>query len=69
LAIPAVKGTTDAIQDPLLNEIAQQIERSEWLEVPWTKSDVVTAWKEFANGTLDFFGSISAGTRHWKSLQ
>jgi raffinose/stachyose/melibiose transport system substrate-binding protein len=37
LAIPAVKGTADAIQDPLLKEIAQQIERSEWLEVPWTK--------------------------------
>jgi raffinose/stachyose/melibiose transport system substrate-binding protein len=34
LAIPAVKGTADAIQDPLLKEIAQQIERSEWLESP-----------------------------------
>ena len=34
LAIPAVKGTADAIQDPLLKEIAQQIERSEWLEGP-----------------------------------
>jgi raffinose/stachyose/melibiose transport system substrate-binding protein len=34
LAIPAVKGTADAIQDPLLKEIAQQIEKSEWLEIP-----------------------------------
>jgi len=34
LAIPAVKDTADAIQDPLLKEIAQQIERSEWLESP-----------------------------------
>jgi raffinose/stachyose/melibiose transport system substrate-binding protein len=34
LAIPAVKGTADAIQDPLLKEIAQQIERSEWLKSP-----------------------------------
>jgi raffinose/stachyose/melibiose transport system substrate-binding protein len=34
LAIPAVKGTADAIQDPLLKEVAQQIERSEWLESP-----------------------------------
>lgn len=34
LAIPAVKGTADTIQDPLLKEIAQQIERSEWLESP-----------------------------------
>jgi raffinose/stachyose/melibiose transport system substrate-binding protein len=34
LAIPAVKGTADAIRDPLLKEIAQQIERSEWLESP-----------------------------------
>jgi raffinose/stachyose/melibiose transport system substrate-binding protein len=34
LAIPAVKDTADAIRDPLLKEIAQQIERSEWLESP-----------------------------------
>jgi raffinose/stachyose/melibiose transport system substrate-binding protein len=34
LGIPALKGTADAIQDPLLKEIAQQIERSEWLESP-----------------------------------
>ena len=34
LAIPAVEGTADAIQDPILKEIAQQIERSEWLESP-----------------------------------
>jgi len=34
LAIPAVKGTADAIRDPLLKKIAQQIERSEWLESP-----------------------------------
>ena len=34
LAIPAVKGTADAIQDPLLKEIAQQIEKSEWLQIP-----------------------------------
>src|ERR1700724_3100068 len=34
LAIPAVKDTADAIQDPLLKEIAQKIERSEWLESP-----------------------------------
>jgi raffinose/stachyose/melibiose transport system substrate-binding protein len=34
LAIPAVKGTADAIQDPLLKEIAQQFGKSEWLEIP-----------------------------------
>jgi raffinose/stachyose/melibiose transport system substrate-binding protein len=34
LAIPAVKGTANAIQDPLLKEIAQQIEKSEWLQIP-----------------------------------
>src|SRR6516225_2912416 len=34
LAIPAVKGTADAIQDSLLKEIAQQFEQSEWLQIP-----------------------------------
>jgi raffinose/stachyose/melibiose transport system substrate-binding protein len=34
LGIPAVKGTADAIQDPLLKEIAQQFEKSEWPEIP-----------------------------------
>ena len=34
LFIPAVKGTADAIEDPFLKEIAQQIEQSEWLESP-----------------------------------
>jgi ABC-type glycerol-3-phosphate transport system substrate-binding protein len=33
LFIPAVKGTADAIQDPLLKGIAQEIGRSQWIEI------------------------------------
>ncbi len=30
---PAVKGTTDATQAPLLKAIAQEIDRSQWMEI------------------------------------
>ena len=33
LFIPAVKGTADAIQNPLLKGIAQEIDRSQWIEI------------------------------------
>jgi raffinose/stachyose/melibiose transport system substrate-binding protein len=33
LFIPAVKGTADAIQDPLLKQIAQEIDKSQWIEI------------------------------------
>jgi raffinose/stachyose/melibiose transport system substrate-binding protein len=32
--IPAVRGTVDAIQDPLLKEIAQEIGKADWIESP-----------------------------------
>jgi raffinose/stachyose/melibiose transport system substrate-binding protein len=33
LFIPAVKGTADAMQDPLLKQIAQEIDKSQWIEI------------------------------------
>jgi raffinose/stachyose/melibiose transport system substrate-binding protein len=33
LFIPAVKGTADVIQEPLLKQIAQEIDRSQWIEI------------------------------------
>jgi raffinose/stachyose/melibiose transport system substrate-binding protein len=33
LFIPAVKGTAEAIQDPFLKEIAEQINKSQWIEI------------------------------------
>ena len=33
LFIPAVKGTADVIQEPLLRQIAQEIDRSQWIQI------------------------------------
>jgi len=33
LVIPAVKGTADVIQDPFLKQIAQQIDKSQWIAI------------------------------------
>jgi raffinose/stachyose/melibiose transport system substrate-binding protein len=33
LFIPAVKGTADAIRDPFLRQIAQETDRSQWIEI------------------------------------
>jgi raffinose/stachyose/melibiose transport system substrate-binding protein len=33
LTIPAVKGTPDAIQDPLLKSVAQEIDKSQWIAI------------------------------------
>ena len=33
LMIPAVKGTADAIQNPILKEIAQDIDKSQWIAI------------------------------------
>jgi raffinose/stachyose/melibiose transport system substrate-binding protein len=33
LFIPAVKGTAEVIQEPLLRQIAQEIDRSQWIQI------------------------------------
>jgi len=33
LFIPAVKGTADAIEDPFLKQIAQEIDKSQWIQI------------------------------------
>ncbi|MBV8900440.1 MAG: hypothetical protein JOY92_10070 [Verrucomicrobia bacterium] len=33
LDIPAVKGTAEAIKDPFLKAIAEEIEKSQWIEI------------------------------------
>ena len=33
LFIPAVKGTADVIQDPLIKQIAQEIDKSQWIQI------------------------------------
>jgi raffinose/stachyose/melibiose transport system substrate-binding protein len=33
LFIPAVKGTADVIQDPLLKSVAQEIDKSQWIAI------------------------------------
>src|SRR5277367_1973726 len=33
LFIPAVKGTAEAIQDPLLKSVAQEVEKSQWIAI------------------------------------
>ena len=33
LFIPAVKGTADAIQIPFLRQIAQEIDKSQWIQI------------------------------------
>ena len=33
LFIPAVKGTADAIQDPLLKSVAQEVDKSQWIAI------------------------------------
>ncbi len=31
--IPAVKGTAEAIQDPLLKSVAQEVDKSQWIAI------------------------------------
>jgi hypothetical protein len=33
LFIPAVKGTADAIQDPLMKSVAQEVDKSQWIAI------------------------------------
>jgi raffinose/stachyose/melibiose transport system substrate-binding protein len=33
LFIPAVKGTADAIQDPLMKSVGQEVDKSQWIAV------------------------------------
>jgi raffinose/stachyose/melibiose transport system substrate-binding protein len=33
LFIPAVKGTAEVIQEPLLKQIAQEIDRTQWIQI------------------------------------
>jgi raffinose/stachyose/melibiose transport system substrate-binding protein len=33
LFIPSVKGTADAIQDPLFKSVAQEIDKSQWIAI------------------------------------
>jgi raffinose/stachyose/melibiose transport system substrate-binding protein len=33
LFIPAVKGTADVIQDPLIKRIAEEIDKSQWIQI------------------------------------
>ena len=33
LFIPAVKGTADAIQDPLMKSVAQEMDKSQWIAI------------------------------------
>jgi raffinose/stachyose/melibiose transport system substrate-binding protein len=33
LFIPAVKGTADVIQDPLMKSVAQEVDKSQWIAI------------------------------------
>jgi len=33
LFIPAVKGTADAIQNPLMKSVAQEVDKSQWIAI------------------------------------
>jgi raffinose/stachyose/melibiose transport system substrate-binding protein len=69
LAIPAVKGTADAIQDPLLKEIAQQIERSEWLKSPMDQVLGPDTGRVFNDVSTDIASGNSTPEKGAKSIE
>ena len=69
LFIPAVKGTADAIQDPLMKSVAQEVEKSQWIAIAMDQLLGPDTGRVFNDASADIASGNSTPEKAVKTIE
>jgi raffinose/stachyose/melibiose transport system substrate-binding protein len=69
LFIPAVKGTADAIQDPLMKSVAQEVDKSQWIAIAMDQLLGPDTGRVFNDASADIASGNAAPEKAVKTIE